>query len=243
MSSNMKVIVIGAGISGLSAASTLVDNGITDFLLLEGRDRIGGRIHQAPEFSCPIDLGASWIHGVQKGNPLLELAESMGLRLDITHNAQLTGSGGFKVFGSNGNTIDMAIEAVTRTKFDEINLKAREILKSMDEGVEDVSVEKLFSMALEKMPIRINKEEQDFFNWLKSGIEGWENSTLDQISAKDHINEEDFTAFGGGDAFVIDGYFRIVQQRFQPKLQPFIRTGHTVSSIEVIGRASSRARV
>ena len=36
-----KVVIIGAGIAGLSAASELVQNGITDVIILEARDRIG----------------------------------------------------------------------------------------------------------------------------------------------------------------------------------------------------------
>ena len=37
--------VIGAGIAGLSAAAHLASRGVTDVLVLEGRDRVGGRIH------------------------------------------------------------------------------------------------------------------------------------------------------------------------------------------------------
>jgi len=44
----MKVIIIGAGISGLSAGVKLVENGITDIVILEANDRIGGRIHTIP---------------------------------------------------------------------------------------------------------------------------------------------------------------------------------------------------
>ena len=39
----MKVVIIGAGIAGLSAAEHLVQNGIEDILILEARDRVGGR--------------------------------------------------------------------------------------------------------------------------------------------------------------------------------------------------------
>lgn len=39
-----KVIIIGAGMAGLSAASLLANNNMTDFLVLEARNRIGGRI-------------------------------------------------------------------------------------------------------------------------------------------------------------------------------------------------------
>lgn len=38
------VIIVGAGIAGLSAAYHLAKNGFTDFLILEARKRIGGRI-------------------------------------------------------------------------------------------------------------------------------------------------------------------------------------------------------
>lgn len=43
-----KIIIIGAGIAGISAAHHLVKNGETDFKILEGRNRIGGRIISIP---------------------------------------------------------------------------------------------------------------------------------------------------------------------------------------------------
>ena len=39
-----RVIVVGAGMAGLSAAHSLVNGGIGDVVVLEARDRIGGRI-------------------------------------------------------------------------------------------------------------------------------------------------------------------------------------------------------
>ena len=39
-----RYLIIGGGISGLSAASHLAQNGIHDFKLLEARNRLGGRI-------------------------------------------------------------------------------------------------------------------------------------------------------------------------------------------------------
>lgn len=43
-----KIIIIGAGIAGISAAHHLVKNGETDFKILEARNRIGGRIISIP---------------------------------------------------------------------------------------------------------------------------------------------------------------------------------------------------
>lgn len=68
-----KVIIIGAGIAGLSAATALLANGINDFKILEARNRIGGRIISIELGSQRIELGANWIHGVL-GNPIFELA-------------------------------------------------------------------------------------------------------------------------------------------------------------------------
>lgn len=44
VSHKCKVLIIGAGMAGLSAANHLVQNGLTDFKILEARSRIGGRI-------------------------------------------------------------------------------------------------------------------------------------------------------------------------------------------------------
>jgi monoamine oxidase len=58
------VIVIGAGAAGLAAAAQLTRAG-QRVLLLEARDRIGGRIwtRREPHLSCPVELGAEFIHG------------------------------------------------------------------------------------------------------------------------------------------------------------------------------------
>jgi monoamine oxidase len=58
------VAVIGAGASGLAAASTLCAAGL-NVCVLEARDRIGGRIHthHDPATDVPIELGAEFVHG------------------------------------------------------------------------------------------------------------------------------------------------------------------------------------
>lgn len=81
----VEVIVIGAGIAGLTAARDLSIDGY-DVLVLEARDRIGGRIWTSQELGIPIDLGASWIHGFED-NPIARLARRHGidiLRTDIS---------------------------------------------------------------------------------------------------------------------------------------------------------------
>lgn len=71
-----KVIVIGAGMSGLAAARRLLESGYR-VTVLEARERIGGRIYTDDSLGAPIDLGAAWIHGSEK-NPITELAAEAG---------------------------------------------------------------------------------------------------------------------------------------------------------------------
>src|ERR1044072_2802174 len=57
-----EVIIIGAGAAGLAAARHLAQAGIKP-LIIEARDRIGGRVHTIRENDVPVELGAEFIHG------------------------------------------------------------------------------------------------------------------------------------------------------------------------------------
>lgn len=73
-----RVVVIGAGVSGLAAARRLADAGVA-VTVVEARSRLGGRTWTDTSLGLPIDLGAAWIHG-SEGNPLIELAAQVGAR-------------------------------------------------------------------------------------------------------------------------------------------------------------------
>ncbi|OSP07508.1 flavin monoamine oxidase family protein [Microbacterium sp. LEMMJ01] len=70
-------VIVGAGVAGLTAARLLQDAGRT-VVVLEARDRIGGRVH-TDRTDGIVDLGASWIHGVD-GSPVAAAAEAFGMR-------------------------------------------------------------------------------------------------------------------------------------------------------------------
>lgn len=62
--SNKKVIVIGAGFAGLAAARELQTAGI-DYVVVEAKDRIGGRAWTDERMGRPLELGATWVHWFQ----------------------------------------------------------------------------------------------------------------------------------------------------------------------------------
>lgn len=78
------MVIVGAGIAGLAAATALRDMGVHDVVVLEARDRIGGRIWTTRLGNgVPVDLGASWVHGVE-GNPITSFAAENGIELSPT---------------------------------------------------------------------------------------------------------------------------------------------------------------
>lgn len=78
-----RVAVVGAGIAGLGAAVALRNSGL-EVVVVEARNRIGGRIHTSLLWpDLPMDLGASWIHGTN-GNPVTALARQAGATLVST---------------------------------------------------------------------------------------------------------------------------------------------------------------
>jgi len=72
-----RVLVIGAGIAGLTVANALTHAGV-ESVVLEARDHIGGRLHTVDLAGSPVDLGASWIH-MPDGNPLAAFARLAGV--------------------------------------------------------------------------------------------------------------------------------------------------------------------
>ena len=56
-----KVLIIGAGVSGIAAARTLYDKGIKDFVILEATAKVGGRIRSSDFAGVKVELGSSII--------------------------------------------------------------------------------------------------------------------------------------------------------------------------------------
>ncbi len=90
------IAIIGAGMSGLSAAHALWEEGRT-VTVFEARDRIGGRVWTSDQMGMALDLGASWIHGVRR-NPLTRLSNELALeRLRTDDSTIIRGRNGAEI--------------------------------------------------------------------------------------------------------------------------------------------------
>ncbi|EGO28558.1 hypothetical protein SERLADRAFT_354437 [Serpula lacrymans var. lacrymans S7.9] len=84
---NATVLILGGGVAGVIAARTLEQQGITDYIIVEARQELGGRMQNytfgAPGKQYTVELGPNWIQGTQEGNgpanPILILAEKHNL--------------------------------------------------------------------------------------------------------------------------------------------------------------------
>ena len=72
-----RVVVVGAGIAGLTVANALAHGGV-ECVVVEARDRIGGRLHTVNLAGSPVDLGGSWI-STPVGNPMRAFAQQAGV--------------------------------------------------------------------------------------------------------------------------------------------------------------------
>ena len=94
------VLILGAGFAGLGAAERLSENGIENFLIIDQRDKIGGRAQSVKFGGTTVELGPQWILNAdpslseEQRQPLLSLAQ----QCNITYREAPLGSRGRKVY-------------------------------------------------------------------------------------------------------------------------------------------------
>lgn len=80
----VEVVVVGAGFAGLTAARVLADAG-RDVVVLEARDRVGGRTRTDEVAGIPLDLGGQWLGPGQ--DRLVALVADLGFATVAQHTA------------------------------------------------------------------------------------------------------------------------------------------------------------
>ncbi|CAD6891129.1 unnamed protein product [Tilletia controversa] len=232
------IIIVGAGIAGLSAAldllrlstpdsvssnATALPGGIGDHsaklrprirvIILEARDRVGGRIHTDGDGNDnAIDLGASFVHGTHD-NPLTELGKEVPFSLYLptaasssrylSHNAK-----GQSLSAQKADRMDYITFSAVFSRLRNLAQEHPDLLIDQSVSMQEalVSAEDVYRKALwskEAGEEDIDADTVEAARELMSVWAGWTGAPLDEVALKWWGFEKEYE---GEDAVVKEGY-------------------------------------
>lgn len=195
-SNTKRIVVIGAGLAGLAVARELQRRG-HEVVVVEARERVGGRIWTSTQWpDIPLDLGATWIHGVM-GNPLTGLAEEIQASRIVTSYERAT------TYNTSGQPLSR-VEAKHR---EQLRKQVFRAVKKAQAQAADTSIRQAIAPVMRQFDD--SSEAYRFINFILSGeIEQEYSGSAARLSAHgyDSIKE-----FGGDDALFVHG-FRIITE-------------------------------
>lgn len=206
------VAIVGAGVAGLACARALAParRGLR-VLLLEARDRIGGRVLtvRVPDCALPVELGAEFVHGTPAD--VVGLAERGGLLLTA-------------VEGESWTIADGALRAAPRYE-DELG----RVMARLDRARDPDRSFAEFLAECEASP-----EWRRAARRAREYVMGFHAADPERLSERGLAREEEASArlAGGGDFRLLDGYDRVAE-RLLAETGPAValRTGMVVSTV------------
>ncbi|OTG91970.1 flavin monoamine oxidase family protein [Acinetobacter sp. ANC 3813] len=198
---DLPIYIIGAGIAGISCAKQLQDAG-KKVIILESRDRIGGRIESKQINNDFFDLGASWIHGI-KGNPIWALSQQLHIETQIFNynkpqyfhaTGQLFNESEVHVFESYIRKIQSAL---FKTAHESALVAVQDIINSLDYQNDEFAAQDLKTLLL------------TFFQYVANDPYA---TDLEQLSSQ-YQNYEGY--FEGDEVIFPKGYAQIIHHLAQ----------------------------
>lgn len=194
-----KVIVVGAGFSGLSVAYHL-KNECFDVEILEARDRIGGRVHPYDLSGSTVDLGGQWVHEASKNNPIRQLMEH--------HNIPFQREGPIRLkknalFDEHGKEISKSTSKAAMKVYNDA-------LNNYHE--KDVDLNTSYRDLLDKALLSANMPSSDeltrVINYKSHRTECYEGGRLNELSV---YLDELYQNLGGPDEYPEGGYNEVLK--------------------------------
>ncbi|KAK9064078.1 hypothetical protein SSX86_017950 [Deinandra increscens subsp. villosa] len=204
-STKLKVIVIGAGLSGLAAARQLMSFGYK-VTVLEGRKRPGGRVYtkkmEGGNRVAAADLGGSVLTGTH-GNPLGILARQLSYPLHKIRDK-------CPLYRLDGQPVDSGVDAKVEVAFNQLLDKASKLRQLMGEVSQDVSLGAALETFWQVDGEPANPEEMSLFNWHLANLEYANAGLLSRLSLA-FWDQDDPYDMGGDHCFLPGGNGRLVQ--------------------------------
>lgn len=183
-----KVVVIGAGISGIAGAKLCLEAGF-EVIVLEGRNRLGGRIHTIRDWGYAMDLGASWIHG-RDNNPITKIAKEAKLATIPTDYENLE-------FWDKGESLSSLPKFQAERKFESIQEEMEEVAESL---TSDISLGDFYK----RFQSKIDPNIRSMVDWLFLTHESNLAQNLDRVSTISFFKEAE--TLSGDDLLFKEGY-------------------------------------
>ncbi|WP_199245119.1 FAD-dependent oxidoreductase [[Phormidium] sp. ETS-05] len=190
------ILIIGAGIAGIAAARKLTKNGF-NVKILEGRNRIGGRINTNRSLGLAVDLGAAWIHG-STDNPITTIATEFKLNINQTDYENI------QVYNSEGKSLS---ESALDDAYDLYDTIIEEVENLADRLDADISLGEGWRRAIRQQ--KISPKLEKILKWYMSFELELDNGTdLDNLSLW-YVDDDE--AFDGEDYIFPNGYDQIIE--------------------------------
>lgn len=194
-----KVIIIGAGMAGVKTALDLYKAGVLDTIILEARDRVGGRLvsHKSTKNAkLKYDFGASWFHDALK-NPLFEKAQKLG-NIDYYFDDRK-----HVYVGKDSREIPLwKFESIVEEIGDYANLIFEE-----NPSKKDISLREICDEYLAKYDKHLNDDEKRYAKQVvRLWSELWDGISWEDMSAKQSSYQ---SGHYGRNAFVTNGFVNV----------------------------------
>ncbi|KAG6115909.1 hypothetical protein E4U13_002261 [Claviceps humidiphila] len=215
------VAILGGGMAGITAAQALRNESITDFIIIEYNDRIGGRAthasfgKQGDGSPWAVELGANWIQGLGNPsgpqNPIWLLAQKHGLKnTNSNYSSILT-------YNETGHTDYHELILEYSKAWGQASAKAGRMLA---ENLQDETARTGLALAgWNPKHSDMKRQAVEWWNWDWEAARSPEDSSLIFGAAGDNLT---FHQFGDENNLVIDprGYRHIIEQEAKTFLRP-----------------------
>ncbi|XP_048462625.1 lysine-specific histone demethylase 1B isoform X1 [Rhincodon typus] len=200
------VIVIGAGAAGLAAAQQLQNFGIK-VMVLEARDRIGGRVWDDHSLGVTVGKGAQIVNGCIN-NPIALMCEQLGSKMHkLGDRCDLIEEGGRVVDPTIDKCIDFHFNAML-----DVVAEWRKDKKQFQDVPLGEKIEEIYQTFIQESGVQFSELEAKVLQFHLGNLEYACGSNLQQVSARSWDHNEFFAQFAGDHTLFTSGYSAIINK-------------------------------